>query len=177
MMVSPTVEEQPRHGHGRHEQCLHRGSAKPSVGRQARSIVHVLSGEGLNLFGGDEQCCRLRESFLLTALLLIEPRDLIVMLGVESLKLPLLAQGEHRLLVGILRCLPAPLHLIWVQAPLPAVSAEFGSVESSGLQYHREFAGSRAALRLFLGSRHHLALQQTGFRQFIEDDQVNADVC
>ena len=90
-------------------------------------------------------------------LLLLLRRSLRLETGVLLLQLFLLLrlgklaglrlQGEHWFLVGILGCLPPPLHLLRVQAPLTAVSAEFGGVQASGLQHHRELIGGAPALR------------------------------
>ena len=94
-----------------------------------------------------QQCSRLRQGFLLAAELLLEPFDLLLILGAEAFKLPLLFQGVHKFFVRILGCLPPPFHLLRLQTPLPAVGAEFGGVQASGLQHHRELIGGAPALR------------------------------
>ena len=70
--------------------------------------------------------------------LLLELLDFLAILGAETLKLLLLFQSEHWLLVGILECLLPPLLLLRVQAPLQAVSADLGAVQPSSFEYHRE---------------------------------------
>ena len=89
----------------------------------------------------------------------------------------MLFQGEHWLFVGILGCLPPALHLLWVQASLLAVGAEFGGIQPSGLEHHRELVGGSPALRILLRCRHHFSLQPPGLPLVVEGDNVNAQLC
>jgi hypothetical protein len=61
-------------------------------------------------------------------------------------------------------------------APLPAVGAEFGRVEASGLKNHRELVAGAPALRVLLGCRHYLSLQPPGLPPFVEGDHVDAQL-
>ena len=84
---------------------------------------------------------------LLIALeLYLESLDLPMVLGAELLRLLLLFQGQVLFFIGLLGGLPPELYLLKVQGPIPEVCAELGGVQTSRLQHHCEFSGSRPAL-------------------------------
>ena len=146
----------------------------PSGDQPRRSVLLGLSPEGLHLFCDQQQRRRFCQGLLLLAQFLLEPFDLALVLGAELLQLPLFFQRQYRLLVGILRCLPPALHLLRVQTPLPAIGADLGGVQPSGLQHHRELVSSAPALRVLLLCRHHLSLQPPALAPSVESADVDA---
>jgi hypothetical protein len=173
----PRPAAAPAHGLGRHQRCAHRGSTEPSGDQRATSVIRVLSPEDLDVFFcSHEQRRCLGQGLLLAPELLLQAFDLALVLGAELYQLPLLVQGEHWLVVGILGCLPPPHHLLGEQAPHPAVGAEFGGVEASGLQHHRELVDGTPALRFLLGCRYHFSLQPPGLSPFVGGDHVDAQL-
>ena len=119
--------------------------------------------------------------------ILFEPLELPLDLGTEPFKL-LLVYGSASSpdcvykgstgfsLASWDACLLPQFHLLRVQAPLPAVGAQPGGIQPSGIQNHRELAGCTPALRILLRVRHHVALQPPCLPPVVEVAHVNAQL-
>ena len=58
-------------------------------------------------------------------------------------------------------------------APLAGITTQFGRIQVSGLQHHRELVGRAPSLGILLAGGQHLPLQAPGLAPYVEGDHMD----